>query len=122
MTIKSYRDLTVWQSSVDLAIKIYECTKTFPKSEAYGLTNQLRRAATSVPSNISEGRNRGTRKDFAHFLRVALGSVAEVQTQLIIAYRLQYISKEQYLPLENHTIEITKMLYSLVRKLLTPQT
>jgi len=85
MGIKSYKDLIVWQRAVEVSKKIYVVTKSFPPEELYGLSSQMRRAAVSIASNIAEGRNRGTHKNFVQFLRVASGSTAELQTQIIIA-------------------------------------
>lgn len=84
-TLHSYKDLIVWQKAIKLAVMIYQITSSFPKEEVYGLTSQLRRAAVSIPSNIAEGRHRGSRKDFLQFLRIAYASGAEVETQLLIA-------------------------------------
>jgi four helix bundle protein len=80
--IKTYKDLIVWQKSIDLSIKIYKITFLFPQEELFGLSSQMKRSAVSIPSNIAEGRHRGTRKDFTGFLRIALGSSAELQTEL----------------------------------------
>ena len=86
-----HKDLDVWKAGIDLASLIYETTKSFPKEEMYGLSGQLRRAAVSVPSNIAEGAARNSDKEFMQFLYIALGSLAEVDTQIIIAGRLGYI-------------------------------
>ena len=93
--IKSFRDLVVWQRAVDLAVLIYRTTEQFPKSEMYGLTNQMRRASVSVASNIAEGYNRSQAK-LRHFLEIARGSLAELETQLEIAQRIGF------LPLPDH--------------------
>ncbi|MFH1233175.1 MAG: four helix bundle protein [Patescibacteria group bacterium] len=116
--IKSYRDLIVWQKSIGLVVEIYQITKHFPKEELYGLTIQIRRCAISIPSNISEGRGRGTRKDFAQFLRIALGSANELQTQIEIAKRLNYIQENK--KTNELLIEIIKMLNSMINKLNFP--
>ena len=89
-TIYSYRDLIVWQKSVELVVAIYKLTEKFPSVEVYGLTSQMRRAVISIPSNIAEGRKRGTRKDFRPFLVVAYSSGAELETQLEIAKKLPF--------------------------------
>ena len=81
--VRTHRDLDVWKKSIDLVTKIYKCTKDNPKEEVYGLTSQIRRSAVSIPSNIAEGSARTTKKDFSHFLAIALGSVAELETQFI---------------------------------------
>ncbi|MFZ0629772.1 MAG: four helix bundle protein [Acidobacteriaceae bacterium] len=88
--MKSFRDLVVWQRSVELCLALYKLTQEFPREEIYGLSSQLRRAGVSVASNIAEGFGRRSRSDYRSFLRVARGSVLEVQTQLVIARELQY--------------------------------
>lgn len=84
MYIQSFKQLIVWQKSINLVQEIYRCTSPLPKEELYGLTSQMRRAAISIPSNIAEGKKRKTRKDFIKFLRIADGSAAELETQIII--------------------------------------
>ncbi|MGI5869233.1 MAG: four helix bundle protein, partial [Kiritimatiellia bacterium] len=86
--IKSYRDLIVWQKAVDLCIEVYRLASKFPKTEQFVLSDQIRRAAISVPSNIAEGHARHSRKDFARFLMIAQGSIAELETQLYLAVRM----------------------------------
>jgi len=93
---KDYTDLEVWQECRKLANHIYECTKSFPKEEQFGLTNQIRRAAVSVSSNIAEGCGRQTAKDTIHFLHISRGSLYELETQCFIALDQKYISKEQF--------------------------
>lgn len=90
----SYRDLIAWQKAMSLVREIYRITKTFPRDEMYGLTNQLRRAAVSVPSNIAEGQARFSQKEFHHFLSLARGSLAEIETELLISQDLGYTSTE----------------------------
>lgn len=92
--IKSYRELEIWQLSMELAEDIYKALKTFPREEPYGLADQIRRAAVSVPSNIAEGFGRDSNADFAHFVSIAKGSLFEVSTQLELAARLGYLSSE----------------------------
>ena len=94
MPIKSYRDLRVWQSAMELVVDVYRLTGKFPKNEDYGLTSQVRRAAVSVPSNIAEGHARVSGKEFHRFLLIALGSLAELETQLMISEKLGYSSPE----------------------------
>lgn len=118
-TIHSYRDLVVWQKSIELVIEVYALTDKFPKEEIYGLTSQLRRASVSIPSNIAEGRYRGTRKDFRQFLLTAYGSGAEVETQLIIANKLAKTKNLDYTQANKLLDEIMRMLNSLVKKLET---
>lgn len=88
--IKTHKDLNAWKMSIDLALDIYGVTDTWPDSEKYGLISQIRRAVVSVPSNIAEGAARGSRQEFIHFLYIALGSLAEVDAQLILADKLGY--------------------------------
>ena len=117
MAISSFKDLIVWQKSIDLVAKVYKTTKKFPKEETYGLTNQIRRAAVSVPSNISEGHARNSTAEFRKFLSIARGSLAEIETQFIIARRLNYIAETDFQFLRDLQIEINKMLNSLMKKL-----
>ena len=91
MSINSHKDLIVWQKSIKLCKSIYKLTDKFPKEETFGLTSQMRRCAVSIPSNIADGRNRGTRKDFSQFLRIALGSASELETQIEISRELSYM-------------------------------
>jgi four helix bundle protein len=119
MQVKSYKDLIVWQKSMDLVELVYQVTKGFPKEELYGLTNQLRRAAVSVPSNIAEGQARNSTAEFRNFLSIARGSLAEVETQLLIAERLHYLQSEQLTQILNVQTEINKMANALMGKLAT---
>lgn len=114
---KSYRDLIVWQMAIQLAKQIYEKTREFPQQEVYGLTNQLRRAAVSVPSNIAEGQARKLPGEFRHFLRIALGSLAEMDTQLVIASELGYIAGAQSVSLNGDIVELRKKIYALINSL-----
>ena len=95
MRVKDYRDLIVWQRAMDLVELIYKVSRRFPREEQYGLTAQVRKAAVSVPSNIAEGQGRRTTKEFLQFLSIASGSLKEVQTHVMIAQRLGYLSEEQ---------------------------
>ena len=90
--IKNHKDLEVWKKSMDFVSNIYKITEPFPNKELYGLTNQIRRAAVSVPSNIAEGAARSSKKEFIQFLYIALGSLSELETQIIIANRLEYLN------------------------------
>lgn len=94
-TVKSFRDLRVWQVGMDLVEQVYEFTQSFPKAELYGLTHQIRRAAVSVPSNIAEGHAREHLKEYLHHISIAQGSLAEAETQAEIAKRLGYLSVEE---------------------------
>lgn len=116
MLINSHKDLIVWQKSIRLCKVIYKLTEKFPKEEMYGLTSQMRRCSVSIPSNIAEGRNRGTRKNFAQFLRIALGSASELETQIEIAKELAYITNKDCIEAESLLNEISKMIMSLIKK------
>ena len=116
-TIQSHEDLIVWQKSVDLCIEIYKITDTFPQREMYGISSQMRRAAISVPSNIAEGRRRGTSRDFVQFLRIAHGSLAELETQLIISKKLAFCDDVSTGRLRALATEVGKMLHAMIKKL-----
>ncbi len=113
MTLKSYRDLEVWQKSMDLVVVCYQITKEFPKNEIYGLSSQLQRAAVSIPSNIAEGRHRQHSKEFLQHLSIAYGSLAELETHIQIAERLHYINDNQTKQVLDRTAEIGRMLNGL---------
>jgi four helix bundle protein len=115
--MKSHRDLEVWKRSVDLVSTVYQVTKAFPKEEIYGLTNQMRRSAVSIPSNISEGAARSHDKEFVQFLYVSLGSVSELETQIIISQNLKFLSSIDSTNLQNELSEIRKMLLGLIRRI-----
>ena len=112
--VYSYEDLCVWKKSMNLAVKIYELTKHMPKEELYGLTAQMRRAAVSIPSNIAEGQQRTSTREFLRFLSIARGSNAELQTQLVLACKLGYFQSEQIRETMNLTREISKMINALM--------
>jgi len=115
MQIRSFKDLTVWQKSMDLVADVYSITSSLPKNEAFGLTSQVQRAVVSIPSNIAEGSKRSSRIDFRQFCMVAAGSAAELETQIMIIKRIYPdISVENIL--QNIT-EVQKMLASLIKKL-----
>jgi four helix bundle protein len=113
----SFRDLLAWQKAIELVSEIYSCTRGFPREEQFGLTNQLRRAAVSVPSNIAEGKGRSTDKDFSLFLHHARGSLREIETQLIIAHRLAYLSEETSGKLIAQAGEPARILNGLIRSI-----
>ncbi len=117
MSINSYRDLKVWQSSMDLAEQVYCLTESFPKYELYRLSSQMQRAAVSIPSNIAEGHARESTKEFLHYLSIALGSLAELETQLILAQRRTYIDREKLQATLGKTDETGKMLRGLQKSL-----
>lgn len=114
---KSFRDLMVWQRSIDLTTEIYRLTATFPREEMYGLTSQLRRAAVSVASNIAEGSGRRGKGEFRQFLNTARGSICEVQTQLIIAGNLAIADKAKIQATESAASEVARMLNGLLQSL-----
>jgi four helix bundle protein len=103
--IRSYRDLKVWQESMNLVVECYQLTKTFPKNEVYGLSSQLQRSAVSVPSNIAEGRQRQHKREFIQHLSIAYGSLAELETHIQIAKRLNYIDENRLIEMINKTGE-----------------
>lgn len=115
--MNNYKELKVWQKSVDLAVKVYESTKTFPREEVYGLTSQIRRCAISVASNIAEGAGRNSKKDFNNFLGISNGSMSELETQLIIANRVDFLSETTLDSLQKDIIEIQKMNRALQKSL-----
>jgi four helix bundle protein len=110
---QSFRDLKVWSKAIDLTVLIYEFTGDFPRQEIYGLTSQLRRASVSIASNIAEGSARGTKRDFRQFVKVAHGSNCELQTQLIIARRLNFGDATKLETVDALSQEIGKMLAGL---------
>lgn len=114
--MKTHKDLDVWKKSIEFAQELYTVTGSFPKEEIFGLTNQLRRAAVSIPSNIAEGAARQTRKEFIQFLHIALGSSAEVETQLILAEKLK-LTTADLSTLNKALNEIILMLTGLIRSL-----
>jgi four helix bundle protein len=116
-TIKSFRDLFIWQKSMNLVTVIYEVSSKFPSQEMYGLTSQIRRCAISIPSNIAEGYGRNSTGDYKRFLQIAVGSLFEFQTQIEIAFNLHYLSKEVFDDLLRTCNDLDKMLYSLIQKL-----
>ena len=116
---RSYQDLEVWKLSIALVKEIYLITEKFPKSESYGLTNQIRRAAVSIPSNIAEGQGRNSSKEFRQFLSIALGSAAETETQLIIAKEINFLRNDELEPLLVTVDRIRKMLKGLSKSIRT---
>jgi four helix bundle protein len=120
-TIRTFRDLLVWQKAMRLVTKLYRVSASFPKEEIYGITSQMRRCAVSIPSNIAEGFGRQSTGDYVRFLSIAEGSLYELQTQLEISLNLTYLTSEQYESLDSSTREIERMLTSLIRKLKAKQ-
>ena len=113
--------LIVWQRSHELVLKIYEVTKSFPKDEQFGLTSQVRRAAVSIPSNIVEGKARGSNKDFNRFLLIARGSLEEVKYQMLLAKDLKYIDEVVYKEMYRSMDEVGRLLGGLIKKLASRQ-
>ncbi len=116
--MNSYRELVVWQRAMDLVEEVYELSRLLPREERYALTDQLRRAAVSIPSNIAEGYGRNSRHEYVRFLNIARGSKNEVQTQLLICTRLGYLSEEQVETAFLLCEEIGKLVHRLVARLL----
>ncbi|MBX3118389.1 MAG: four helix bundle protein [Fimbriimonadaceae bacterium] len=115
--IESYQQLRVWQLAVDLSVELYDLTSSFPRIEQYGLTSQIRRSAVSVPANIAEGWGRGRDSEFAHFLRIARGSLKELETLILIAERAEMLLQERKEPLLEQTDHIGRMLTKLIASL-----
>jgi len=115
--IRSYKDLRIWQKSIELVKEIYLITKEFPKEEIYGLTSQMRRSAISIPSNIAEGKMRQHTNEYIQFLYIALGSCAELDTQLVIAGELRYFSPKIESNLSEKVDYISRMIRSLIKKI-----
>ena len=113
---ESFDKLLVWQRAHSLVLKIYEVTNSFPKEEIWGLTSQIRRSAVSVPSNIVEGKARGSRKDFKRFLLIARGSLEEVKYQSLLAKELKYMNDEQYEEITAMIEEVGRLLGGMIRK------
>ncbi|NNM84475.1 MAG: four helix bundle protein [Phycisphaerales bacterium] len=118
-SLSSYRDLMVWQKSIALALKIYEITRNYPSEERFGTTSQMRRAATSIPANIAEGQARRSTGEFLHSLGIARGSLAELETFLILSERLGHLRSPESENLPKDCAEISKMLNALIKSLST---
>ena len=119
MGLQKYEDLIVWQKSMDLVAEVYRIAKLLPGEELYALSSQMRRAAVSIPSNIAEGQERSTTKDFIKYLFIAKGSKAELETQLLICARLQYLTQSQIETAQDLLVEIGKMLNAMIKSLST---
>ncbi len=115
--IESYKDLIVWQKSMDLVELIYQITDKLPSKEQFGLISQMRRSAVSIPSNIAEGYGRQSGGSYIQFLSIARGSLLELETQIELCIRLKFIQKTDFEILLNDIVEISKMLSSLIRKI-----
>jgi four helix bundle protein len=115
--VKSYRDLPVWQRSIELSVAVYRLTAGFPRDEIYGLTSQLRGAGVSVASNIAEGYGRGSKGEYKNFLAIARGSALEIQTQLVIAGELEFGTQEKLSGAAGLAEEVGKMLWAMSQEL-----
>ena len=115
--LKSYKELIVWQKAIDLTVMIYQLTSRFPKSEMFGLTDQMRRSTVAIASNIAEGSCRGHISEYIQFLQIAFASGAELETQLLVAYKVNYISSETYSTSTRLLDEILRMLNKMLSKL-----
>ncbi|HEX3740004.1 MAG TPA: four helix bundle protein [Terriglobales bacterium] len=113
----SFRDLRVWQQAIELSLSIYSCSAAFPKSELYGLAQQMRRASVSIASNIAEGKGRRSDKEFRQFLFNARGSLLELETQIFIALKLEYISEKQWSDLQSQATQTGRSLAGLLNSL-----
>ena len=116
LEMQTYRDLVVWQKAVELAKQMYILTNKFPPEERFGLTSQMQRAAVSIPSNIAEGKLRGSPKEFSHFLRIAFGSGGELETQIEIAKGLPKTKELDFVPAETLLDEVMRMLNAMISK------
>ncbi len=117
MSVRNYRDLLVWQKSMDLVEEVYRVTSTFPKYETYGLSSQVQRAAVSIPANIAEGHDRDSTKEFLRHLAIAVGSLAELETLITISLRLRYADRSLHDSLQTACQSIGRMLRNLQRSL-----
>ncbi len=112
--MRDFRKLNVWKKAHELTLEIYRVTRKFPKEELYGITNQIRRAAVSVPNNIAEGCGRDSEKELQRFSTIAMGSASEVEYLLLLSFDLKYLLKAEYQELNEKTIEVKKMLSSFI--------
>jgi len=115
--LKSYKELLVWQKAIDISLEVYVLSRSFPKEEAFGLTNQIRRASNSISLNIAEGYSRNSAKSYLNFLNIAQGSLLELESGLILAERLQFLNAENFKKLYNLITEESKILSSIMRKI-----
>ena len=115
--MSTFRNLLVWQKSMDLVTKMYSSTQKFPKEELFGLTSQIRRSAVSIPSNIAEGYGRDSNKEYLRFLNISIGSLFELQTQIEIAKNIMYLNEKDFNDLYENSREIERMLVSFIKKI-----
>lgn len=116
MKLQSHKELIVWQKSMDLVVLVYELTASFPKSELFGITSQMRRAAVSIPSDIAEGWGRKSQKEYQQFMAIAYGSALELETRLILSKRLKLANNDDFKKPEAILLEVLKMLNSMTNK------
>lgn len=114
--MRDFRELKIWEAAHYLTLKIYKITKRFPREETYALTSQMRRSSSSIPTNIAEGCGRGTNKEFAHFLQIAIGSSYELDYQILLAKELEYISGDVYQELSSEVSSLQKQIAALLKK------
>ena len=117
--IKDFKDLFLWQRAMDLVVEVYDLVKKLPKEELFALSDQIRRAVISIPSNIAEGQGRNSSKEFIHFLSIAKGSKAELETQLLLCMRINYLKELEIEKAMSLVEEVGKMLHSLQKRLTT---
>ena len=117
--IKDFKDLFLWQRAMDLVVEVYDLVKNLPKEELFALSDQIRRAVISIPSNIAEGQGRNSSKEFIHFLSIAKGSKAELETQLLLCVRINYLKELEIEKAMSLVEEVGKMLHSLQKRLTT---
>lgn len=115
--MQDFKNIDVWKKSHLLVKDIYRAAKSFPSSEVYGITSQLRRAAVSIPTNIAEGAAKGSNPDFGRFLQIAFGSASEVEYLILLAFELNFLKEDEYEQLNNDTVEVEKMLSGFIKKL-----
>ena len=117
MAIRTYRDLIAWQKAMDFTETVFRLTESFPKRETYGIASHIRKTALSVPSNIAEGQGRGATADYIRFLRIARGSLQELETQLLLAIRLGYLNRANEASLFSNSEEVSRLISGLMRSL-----
>lgn len=115
--LRTYKDLIAWQKSYKLCLDIFEATKLFPRSELFALTNQIKKSALSIPSNIAEGYTRQSTQDYLRFLNIAYSSLAELETQILLAKDLKYITKDTYTQIKQLHEEVQRIMYGLIKSL-----
>jgi four helix bundle protein len=120
MTIQSYRDLRVWQEAMTLSVLAYRISKRFPKDELFGMTSQIRRSSASIPANIAEGYGRENKGSYIQFLRIAQGSLKELETHALLAERVELLTNSQIQPLLDQAAIVGRMLRALIRSLESP--